>query len=330
MSTNPTRRMHIMRLAAGHKTPAETRAKARAVAIPSALAPGLHATKAHDLIFHGGHTIQDLLFHNFFVGGQASWNPSDVTNINAALAAAMGDRNLNNVIQQYFHGAVTSKQLGSEFMVGTKPAVVSQGDAEDLITRLFTAGKLKTPDFSSTVFNLILPQGTILNDNPGTSTGHIAAAFESEHATHDKAIPKDDAGDSTTGLGGYHGSVRLGGHLVYYAVGVYSERRPDGTHNGIPVFDAPWKNVVGTFYHELNEARTDPDVEEGNHTGNVKLIGWTSRQGEEIGDFPISEATSLSQVFQEVPLTNGNGKVPVQFEYSNAVHGPEGPIPKPH
>lgn len=22
----------------------------------------------------------------------------------------------------------------------------------------------------------------------------------------------------------------------------------------------PWKNVVATFYHELNEARTDPDA----------------------------------------------------------------------
>jgi hypothetical protein len=27
------------------------------------------------------------------------------------------------------------------------------------------------------------------------------------------------------------------------------------------VFDQPWKNVLATFYHELNEARTDPDVD---------------------------------------------------------------------
>jgi hypothetical protein len=29
-------------------------------------------------------------------------------------------------------------------------------------------------------------------------------------------------------------------------------------------------------------------------------------------------------------LTNGIGIVPVQFLYSDAVHGPEGPIPNPH
>jgi hypothetical protein len=32
----------------------------------------------------------------------------------------------------------------------------------------------------------------------------------------------------------------------------------------------------------------------------------------------------------EVPLANGTGYVPVQLQYSNAVHGPEGPIPYPH
>jgi len=38
--------------------------------------------------------------------------------------------------------------------------------------------------------------------------------------------------------------------------------------NGIPVFDEPWKNVVATFYHELNEARTDADVEDAIRAGN--------------------------------------------------------------
>ncbi len=108
---------------------------------------------------------------------------------------------------------------------------------------------------------------------------------------------------------------------------MYSETR-NGQTNGIPVFDAPWKNVVATFYHELNEARTDPDVERVIQGGSSTLLGWMSRQGEECGDFPVFEANPLSQVFQEVPLTGG-GTVPVQFQYSNHVHGPEGPIPKP-
>jgi len=108
---------------------------------------------------------------------------------------------------------------------------------------------------------------------------------------------------------------------------------PNGTTNGIPVFDQPWKNVVATFYHELNEARTDPDVEDAIRAGNdpnaVSFLGWTSQQGEECGDFPVFEANPLTQVFQEVPLTNGPGTAPVQFQYSNAVHGPEGPTPNP-
>jgi hypothetical protein len=89
--------------------------------------------------------------------------------------------------------------------------------------------------------------------------------------------------------------------------------------------------VVATFYHELNEARTDADVEDAVRTGQDSFLGWTSAQGEECGDFPIDETNGdLSLVFQEVPLADGSGTVPVQFQYSNAVHGPEGPIAKPH
>src|SRR5512142_2055630 len=71
-------------------------------------------------------------------------------------------------------------------------------------------------------------------------------------------------------------------NVGYYAIGVYSEQLADGSTNGIPVFDAPWKNVVATFYHELNEARTDADVEDAIRAGNdpsaTKFLGWVSRQ----------------------------------------------------
>jgi hypothetical protein len=116
---------------------------------------------------------------------------------------------------------------------------------------------------------------------------------------------------------------------VYYAVGVYSETKA-GQTNGIPAFDAPWKSVVATFYHELNEARTDPDVEQVILGGPASLLGWTSRQGEECGDFPVFEANPLSLVFQEVRVAGG--MAPVQFQYSNFVHGTEGPVAtrRPH
>ncbi|PYJ77121.1 MAG: hypothetical protein DME69_11445, partial [Verrucomicrobia bacterium] len=69
---------------------------------PEAIAPGLRPRRRHDLIFHGGKTIADLTFTNLFVGGSSSWQKSDIQNIDSALAAAMSDRDLNNVMMQYF------------------------------------------------------------------------------------------------------------------------------------------------------------------------------------------------------------------------------------
>ncbi len=93
--------------------------------------------------------------------------------------------------------------------------------------------------------------------------------------------------------------------------------------NGIPAFDQPWKSVVATFYHELNEARTDAAVEDVNATGDGHLLGWYSQTGEgEIGDLPINEAQDIGLVFKEVPLSDGSGTVPIQLMWSNAADGP--------
>ncbi len=85
---------------------------------------------------------------------------------------------------------------------------------------------------------------------------------------------------------------------------------------------------MATFYHELNEARTDADVEDAIHTGNNSYLGWVSPQGDEVGDYPVTEAGALGNVgyaFGYAPLTYGQGTVPIQLLYSNAVHGPEDP-----
>jgi hypothetical protein len=132
---------------------------------------------------------------------------------------------------------------------------------------------------------LLLPRGVVLSDGDVTS----------EH-----------------GLGGYHGSVAR----RYYAVSVYSE----GT-NGIVAFDAPWKNVCATVYHELQEARTDPDVEDAIRTGESKYLGWYSPRGGEIGDIPIA-TSPLHEVMREVPLADGSGTVPVQLMWSNKDEAP--------
>ena len=86
--------------------------------------------------------------------------------------------------------------------------------------------------------------------------------------------------------------------------------------------------MVGTLYHEMVEFQTDPDVGDAIRTNDLDLIGWNSDFGQEIGDQPIS-ANLLSDVFREIE-TEKKVTVPVQFMYSNAVHGAEGPIDAPH
>jgi len=296
----------------------------------TAIAPGFPATPEHNLINHGGQTIQDLVFTNFYVGGNSSWKQTDIDKIDQSLAAAMSDSGLNNVMMQYFKNQrITTTFKSSHILPGIKPAEFSQGDVEKLVKSLFQQGALAGFDFTSSVFNFLLPSGTVLTTNPAPT----AAISPTGNAT---AIPVETEDSSLQGLGGYHGSVHVSGKItIYYSVGVFSEKLSDGTENGIVSFDEPWKNVVATFFHELNEARTDPDVEDAIRAGNspnaTKFLGWTSQQGEECGDFPMTEAGfNLSLVMKEVNLSNGSGTVPVQFQYSNAVQGPEGPIANPH
>ena len=285
------------------------------------LAGGVNASPQEDLRYRGGHTIKDLKYVNIFVGGNQAWDANDWKSIDKALAAAMADRRLNNMIMQYFNNQPVSATFqGSFFLNGWKPSTVQKTDMTTQIQSLYSQKAFDGQDLPNTVFNFLLPRGTILGDPSGGAQQKVS----------NKAIPLADAEDSTGGLGGYHGSVHVGGKTVYYAVGAYSERLPSGGTNGIPVFkDANWKNVVATFYHELQEARTDADVDDA-QTGGMTVLGWTSDDGNEIGDYPIAEATQLLQVFQEIPLADGSGTVPVQFCYSNAVHGPEGPIDYPH
>jgi len=145
-----------------------------------------------------------------------------------------------------------------------------------------------------------------------------------------------DQDTSLHGLGGFHGSVHFQhngrSQTAYYSANVFSQRMPNGRVNGIPAFDASWKDVVGTLYHEMNEFRTDADVGDAIEQNNNDFLGWMGARGE-IGDEPISAAGqtgNLSLVFQEILLSVGGGRVPVQFLYSNAVHGAEGPIDQPN
>ena len=122
-------------------------------------------------------------------------------------------------MQQYFPGSISSAFEGSEKLPGSAPAIVSQGDIEGLITTLASQEKFAKEDLASTVFNFMLPQGTVLNDNPGVT----ASLKRSVTTAEENPIPHDDEDDSLRGLGGYHGSVHNNGVTIYYAVGVDSK-----------------------------------------------------------------------------------------------------------
>src|SRR5215471_14370999 len=120
--------------------------------LPDERAPGIPPTPAHDLLFHGGKTIEHLTFTNLYVGGD-TWQPSDMTNIDRALAAAMAEPHLNNVMAQYFAGRPpTTTFRPSQTLPGPAPHTVSQGDVEQLVRTLVTQNRLSGFDVSTTVF----------------------------------------------------------------------------------------------------------------------------------------------------------------------------------
>jgi hypothetical protein len=279
------------------------------------LAPGIRRHPRFDLVDHGGKTIPSLTYVSFYLGGAAQWAQSDVDSIDSALAGAMTDSALNEIVGQYFGGqAPTTNPQPSQVLDLQPPANTDKSAVEQVVGQLQSNGNLAGADLSLTVANLMLPPGTVLLDSGG--------ALERQGLD-------EEAADSLHGLGGYHGSVHLDGGVVYYAVGVYSQTLAGGQDNGIVAFADPWKNVVATFYHELNEARTDADVEDAIRAGSdpqaESFLGWTARQGYEVGDFPVFEAQGdLALVFKEVPLAAG-GTAPIQLLWSNRVHGPEQP-----
>ncbi|HEX4948951.1 MAG TPA: pre-peptidase C-terminal domain-containing protein [Blastocatellia bacterium] len=270
-----------------------------------ALAPGVTASPQDDLIFRGGKTLPQMGFQNIYLGRSSDFAPGDIESIDDAIARIMRDEQLKSIIQQYFPGKLLSYDIApSVILAEARPNEMGETEVQNKIIDLFDKNLILGTDHDRTCFNLILPPGTIL---------------------------KLDDSSSRRGLGGYHGSVHFlrGGRqrTLYYSANVYSEIRA-GRSNGIPFFSTPWKNVVCTLYHELIEYQTDPDVDDAIRQRDNRFIGFNSNRGHEIGDQPIA-ANSRDKVFKEVLTQPGPRPTPVQFMYSNAVHGAEGPAEKP-
>jgi len=64
---------------------------------PKQIAAGIAPTPAHDLLFHGGKTIANLTFTNYYVGEKA-WNIQDIKNIDAALEDGPAPQQCNGAI----------------------------------------------------------------------------------------------------------------------------------------------------------------------------------------------------------------------------------------
>jgi len=300
-----------------------------------ARARGFPARPGMNLRFFGGKTIQRLTYTNVYLGGKAAWDPSDIRNIDRSLAAAMCDAGLNNVLTQYYPGGrPTTTFTPSRILDGPLPRRVFRDTIEGFAAGLDQANTLSGFDLESTVFCFYLPKGVVLVD--GDSTGAARTRDEDDDGDDDGpnlTLREHEAVDSEHGLGGYHGSIHpkrgKKTDTVYYAVGVYAEGI-----NGIPAFPQPWKSICATFYHELCEARTDPDVEDAIRMGDTpqanRFLGWYSPKGGEIGDIPMDQAgENLGLVMKEVKLANGT-TAPIQLMWSNAVGGPEGPIAHKH
>lgn len=267
----------------------------------AALAPGVKASPRDDLVFRGGKTLPHMGFQNIYLGRASDFAPGDQEAIDDAITRLVRDERLKAIIQQYFPGRALAYDVAPSVILDeSRPNEMDEADVEGKIVELFDQNQILTSDHDRTCFNLLLPRGTTLK------LGRFS---------------------SRKGLGGFHGSVHFNRRgrprTLYYSANVYSTVAA-GAQNGIPFFKDSWKNVVCTLYHELIEFQTDPDVSDAVRQNDVRFIGWNSNRGEEIGDQPLS-ANTLDRVFKEILTLPGSKATPVQFLYSNAVHGAEGP-----
>ena len=219
-------------------------------------------------MFHGGKVVPQMEFQNVYLGGDASWTASDIDSIDHAINIAMRDRRLNNVMVQYFPGATLSCDMRESVILDqAKPAMLDEPDVQALVTTLYDASHIKKSDLDTTLFNLILPSGT------GTRLDDSSSLEWSGRLPRIAAYPT--SGKTVT---------------LYYSANVFSEIRANGTKNGIAEFSQPWKNVVATLSHEINEFSHRCRCNDAIQNNSNDFLGWTSRRGQEVGDQPIFKA----------------------------------------
>lgn len=228
------------------------------------------------LMDHGGGVLQQVDVAPVYLGRY--WNgaagKADRSHNDAAMADLVKNRGMTGLWKEY--GAGTGTTSASRVLAEKNPTRLTQDALEALVTQQVKAGKFDTSN-PERVFMLVLPPGCELVGSDGSS--------------------------SQAGLGGYHGSVNVGGKEVYYAAIAYSERSGNRM-NGIDFTGNPQDNLSIVESHEITEAVTDPNVEVSQREDDFFKLGWyddvTRWQAPgspqlnvgkgEIGDIPILNA----------------------------------------
>src|SRR3954471_18952616 len=153
MSTFTAAAPHLTRVAVAPATPAgRAYADARVAEFP--------AQPSLNMQHFGGRTLEHLTVTNVYIG---AWDATDRENLDHALAAAMQDVGLNNVLAQYFGG----RRPTTEF----RPARVIDGPLPPRAAKSFVEARVPWLGTPGEVVCLCLPRGVVLVDGEEGDAG---------------------------------------------------------------------------------------------------------------------------------------------------------------
>jgi hypothetical protein len=245
-------------------------ARIAAVNTVSAYPLGFDPDTAH-AVDHGGRILKHVDVAPVYLGDywKTSAGASDRKFNDGAMANLVKNKGMTGLWKQYGAGAGTTH--GSVAVGAGNPRQMTQAQVAALVKAQIASGTLDASK-RERVFMVVLPPGCELVANHGES--------------------------SRNGLGGFHGSVTVGGREVYYAALAYPKRTASGT-NGIDFAGNARDNLSIAESHEITEAVTDPDVELAMRLRDPSKLGWyddVTRWGYthtgkgEIGDIPVINA----------------------------------------
>lgn len=226
-----------------------------------------------ELSHRGGAVLKDPKVYNLYIG--SFWNSPGGYKERQYIdnfSKFIGQSTYNKSWTEYGGGKL--KYTGSSVIANsTSKKIWNESDIVQQISSQLSS-ELKRTYAPQTIYNVVLPPNAVLKSQDGSS--------------------------SLEGLGGYHGSFdKPGLGRVYYSAVVHA----DGM-NGPAFKDRAVDNMTVIESHELTEAITDPDVNNGK-------LGWYNDRYGEVGDIPIALGLHGDQLVKKV------GKYWVQKEWSN-------------